>query len=193
MLKDLLTGRLALVTGAGRGNGAAIARGLAEAGARVIVTDIDTDAAHAVAETIVKAGGDARGHALDVTDHDGCRKLAEDLALLVGPIRIIGSVDEWFDPSVFAAVNHFGNLGRNAVTGPGFQNTDLSIVKNTRVSAGVHAQFRVDAFDVFNHPNFGSPGNVVGTATFGKILSTRFPTGEAGSSRQIQLAVKLAF
>ena len=89
MLKDLLTGRLALVTGAGRGNGAAIARGLAEAGARVIVTDIDTDAAHAVAETIVKAGGDARGHALDVTDHDGCRKLAEDIALLVGPIRIL--------------------------------------------------------------------------------------------------------
>jgi NAD(P)-dependent dehydrogenase (short-subunit alcohol dehydrogenase family) len=89
MLKDLLTGRLALVTGAGRGNGAAIARGLAEAGARVIVTDIDTDAAHAVAESIVKAGGDARGHALDVTDHDGCRKLAEDLALLVGPIRIL--------------------------------------------------------------------------------------------------------
>ena len=55
MLKDLLTGRLALVTGAGRGNGAAIARGLAEAGARVIVTDIDTTAAHTVAEGIVKA------------------------------------------------------------------------------------------------------------------------------------------
>jgi NAD(P)-dependent dehydrogenase (short-subunit alcohol dehydrogenase family) len=88
MLKDLLTGRLALVTGAGRGNGAAIARGLAEAGAKVIVTDIDTDAAHAVAESITKAGGEARGHALDVTDHESCRKLAEDIAL-VGPIRIL--------------------------------------------------------------------------------------------------------
>ena len=50
MMKDLLTGRLALVTGAGRGNGAAIARGLADAGARVIVTDIDIEAAHAMAE-----------------------------------------------------------------------------------------------------------------------------------------------
>jgi NAD(P)-dependent dehydrogenase (short-subunit alcohol dehydrogenase family) len=89
MLKDLLTGRLALVTGAGRGNGAAIARGLAEAGAKVIVTDIDIDAAHEVAESIVKAGGEARGHALDVTDHDGCGKLAQDIALLVGPIRIL--------------------------------------------------------------------------------------------------------
>ena len=89
MLKDLLTGRLALVTGAGRGNGAAIARGLAEAGAKVIVTDIEVDAAHAVAESIVKAGGEARGHALDVTDHEGCAKLAEDIALLIGPIRIL--------------------------------------------------------------------------------------------------------
>ena len=40
-MKDTLNGRLALVTGAGRGNGAAIARGLAAAGARVIVTDVD--------------------------------------------------------------------------------------------------------------------------------------------------------
>ncbi|MBN9535100.1 MAG: SDR family oxidoreductase [Alphaproteobacteria bacterium] len=88
-MKDMLTGRLALVTGAGRGNGAAIARGLASAGARVIVTDIDLDAARAIADSIVKAGGDARGHALDVTDAEGCRKLAEDIALLVGPISIL--------------------------------------------------------------------------------------------------------
>ena len=88
-MKDMLTGRLALVTGAGRGNGAAIARGLASAGARVIVTDIDLEAARTIADSIVKAGGDARGHALDVTDAEGCRKLAEDIALLVGPISIL--------------------------------------------------------------------------------------------------------
>jgi NAD(P)-dependent dehydrogenase (short-subunit alcohol dehydrogenase family) len=88
-MKDALAGRLALVTGAGRGNGAAIAQGLAAAGARVIVTDVDKDAAHDIAEAIVKSGGDARGYALDVTDEPGCRKLAEDLALLVGPIRIL--------------------------------------------------------------------------------------------------------
>lgn len=88
-MKDMLTGRLALVTGAGRGNGAAIAQGLAAAGARVIVTDVDKNAAHDIAEVIVKAGGEARGYMLDVTDQAGCRKLAEDLALLVGPIRIL--------------------------------------------------------------------------------------------------------
>ena len=51
---------------------------------------------------------------------------------VTGPIRIIGSVDQWFDPSVFVAANHFGNLGRNVVIGPGFNNTDLSVIKNAR-------------------------------------------------------------
>ena len=88
-MKDMLTGRLALVTGAGRGNGAAIARGLADAGAQLIVTDIDIDAAHAMAESITKAGGEARGYALDVTDEEGCRKLAADIELLIGPVRIL--------------------------------------------------------------------------------------------------------
>jgi len=87
-LKDMLTGRLALVTGGGHGNGAAIARGLAAAGAEVIVTDIDKDAARTIADSIVADGGRARGFALDVTDEEGCRKLAQDLSLLVGPIRI---------------------------------------------------------------------------------------------------------
>jgi NAD(P)-dependent dehydrogenase (short-subunit alcohol dehydrogenase family) len=88
-MTDTLLGRLALVTGAGRGNGAAIARGLAAAGAEVIVTDIDKDAAHTIAESIGKQGGKARGFALDVTDAQSCAKLAEDVALLVGPIRIL--------------------------------------------------------------------------------------------------------
>jgi len=40
-------------------------------------------------------------------------------------------------------------------------------------------QFRVDAFDVFNHPNFGPPGNLVGTPTFGKgLVQTLFPLGD---------------
>ena len=112
---------------------------------------------------------------------------------VTAPIRIIGSVDQWFDPSSFAAVNRFGNLGRNVVIGPAFQNTDLSVVKTLTVAQRYRLQLRADVFDVFNHANFGPPGNVVGTPTFGKITRTRLPTGEAGSSRQIQLAVKLSF
>jgi hypothetical protein len=112
---------------------------------------------------------------------------------VIGPIRIIGAVEQWFDPSAFAAVDRFGTLGRNVVIGPAFHNMDLSVMRTISVGAGVHLHFRVDIFDLFNHPNFGPPGNVVGSSTFGRITRTRFPTGEVGSSRQIQLAVKLSF
>jgi len=112
---------------------------------------------------------------------------------VTGPIEVVGSPDQWFDPSVFVAVNRFGNLGRNAVVGPGFRNTDLSVVKNTRLGTAATVQFRVDAFDLFNYANFGPPGNIVGSPTFGKITRTRLPTGEAGSSRQLQLAARLSF
>ena len=111
---------------------------------------------------------------------------------LVAPIKITGSVDQWFDPASFAAVDGFGNLGRNVVIGPAFHNTDLSLSK-TIAFARYRMQLRADAFDVWNHANFGPPGNVVGTPTFGKISRTRLPTGEAGSSRQIQLVAKFSF
>ncbi len=84
-----LDGRLALVTGAGRGNGAAIARGLAAAGARVIVTDIDPETAHDTAQAITRSGTQAWGYALDVTDEASCDRLAADIERLIGPLRIL--------------------------------------------------------------------------------------------------------
>jgi Carboxypeptidase regulatory-like domain/TonB dependent receptor len=91
------------------------------------------------------------------------------------------------------AGDHFGNLGRNALTGPGFVNTDLSLVKNTRLTERMNLQFRTEAFDVFNHPNFGNPNLNAQSGTFGRITTTRFPTGDFGSARQLQLSLKLQF
>jgi 3-oxoacyl-[acyl-carrier protein] reductase len=78
-----LTGRSALVTGAGSGIGAAVARALATAGARVLVTDLDEAAAVAVAKRVVEAGGIAEGFGLDVRDEARARdaaRAAADLA-----------------------------------------------------------------------------------------------------------------
>jgi hypothetical protein len=108
-----------------------------------------------------------------------------------GPIAIIGSPDRWFDISGLTPVLGFGNLGRNVVIGPGFNNTDLSLMKNTKLGEKTSVQFRAEFFDLFNHANFGQPGNVVGSPSFGRITNTRFPTGESGSSRQVQLGLKL--
>jgi hypothetical protein len=112
---------------------------------------------------------------------------------VAGPIPIIGSVDRWFDTSGFTPVSGFGNLGRNVVTGPGFDNIDFSILKNTELGEEIRLQFRLEVFDLLNHANFGQPGNVVGTPGFGRITNTRFPTGESGSSRQMQLGMKVMF
>jgi hypothetical protein len=112
---------------------------------------------------------------------------------VTGPITIIGDVNHWFDPSVFVAAPHFGNLGRNTVPGPAFRNADVSLIKEDRVTRDVRLQFRLDVFDLFNHANFASPGNIVGTPAFGKITRTRLPSGEAASSRQVQLVMKALF
>ena len=105
----------------------------------------------------------------------------------------LGNPDRWFDTSVFNPVNHFGVLGRNVVIGPGFSNIDLSIMKITAVGEKIRLQFRVEAFDLFNHANFGQPGNVAGSPAFGRVTNTRFPSGESGSSRQVQFGIKLMF
>jgi len=110
-----------------------------------------------------------------------------------GPVTIIGSVDRWFDTTQFKAVPRFGNLGRNVVIGPGFSNVDFSVLKTIKLDEKKRLQIRAEAFDVFNHASFGQPVRVVGSSTFGRITNTRFPTGDSGSSRQLQFALKFLF
>ena len=92
-------------------------------------------------------------------------------------------------------VYHFGSMGRNVVIGPRFNNTDFSVIKRTKVGENKLVEFRAEFFDVFNHANFGQPGRTaqVGSTTFGVISNTRFATGDSGSSRQIQFALKFLF
>jgi len=101
---------------------------------------------------------------------------------------------------LFIQSNHFGSMKRNALLGPGFQNVDLSLIKTTKITERLTNELRVEFFNIFNHPNFGQPNTVganevltPGQANFGVITSTRFPTGDSGSARQIQFAVKFKF
>lgn len=88
---------------------------------------------------------------------------------------------------------HPGSLGRNAITGPDFLNTDFSVTKDTKITERLSLQFRTEMFDIFNHPNFGNPALTTTSSAFGQIQGTRFPTGDFGSARQIQFALKLLF
>jgi len=95
---------------------------------------------------------------------------------------------QWFNTAAFAfpAPGTFGNAGRNILEGPGFQNVNASLVKNTTLTEGVKLQFRAEAFNLFNHPNFNLPDNFLGSPTFGRIASARDP-------RHIQFGLKLLF
>jgi hypothetical protein len=102
--------------------------------------------------------------------------------------------DLFFNKAAF--VRHprgFGNAGRNTIIGPGFHNLDFSLTKNTSIKEGMNLQFRAEAFNVLNHPNFSQPNQTVTSADFGRITTTRAARGDLGSSRQIQLGMKLTF
>ncbi|HEY8289076.1 MAG TPA: glucose 1-dehydrogenase [Acetobacteraceae bacterium] len=85
-MTGLLDGRLALVTGAGSGIGEGIARAMAEAGARVLIADIDGDAAVRAAAAIGKA---AEAYTLNVTDRAACDAIAATIRRDVGPISVL--------------------------------------------------------------------------------------------------------
>jgi hypothetical protein len=59
--------------------------------------------------------------------------------------------------SCVAGTQHFGNLGRNAFTGPSFKVFDFSLAKTTALGEAVKMQLRFDFFNIFNHPNFSNP------------------------------------
>lgn len=89
MAPRILESRVALVTGAGQGNGRAIAEGLAKAGATVVVTDLNGANAKTAAEAIKAAGGIAYAYELDVTSEQLCQNVAKAVNAEVGPVSIL--------------------------------------------------------------------------------------------------------
>ena len=114
---------------------------------------------------------------------------ANDRPNVVGDPRLgQRSLERWFNPAAFAFPprGSFGNAGRNILDGPGYQNVNASLVKNTSLSERLNLQLRAEFFNLFNHPNFNLPDNFLGSPTFGRISSARDP-------RHIQFGVKLLF
>jgi hypothetical protein len=108
----------------------------------------------------------------------------------------------YLNPAAFSqpADGTFGDLGRNAIFGPGFVNTDFSVEKTTKFGEKLNAQLRAEFFNIFNHPNFALPnGNFdPSSSTFGVISQTPDvaqgnPGLGGGGPRVIQLALRLQF
>jgi len=92
-----------------------------------------------------------------------------------------------------------GTEGRNDIPGFGFTQLDLSLGRKFQFTERFNLQFRADAFNVFNHPNFTNP---VGLYEFGEIQSSMMlnrglgglnPLFQEGGPRSLQLSLKLTF
>jgi hypothetical protein len=112
--------------------------------------------------------------------------------------RQIGAVVEqpgsvlWFTPDqiklfTLPAPGDAGNSSRNSFVGPGYFNIDMSMVKSFRLREQRRIVFRIEAYNIFNHPNFGVPDANLSDATFGQISSTQ------GNPRQFQIALRYEF
>ena len=97
----------------------------------------------------------------------------------------------YFNRAAFAKPARFrlGNLGKNTLYGPGFQNWDFSVFKNTPIGERIKTQFRAEFFNFFNQANFNVPGLVLDTPTFGVINS--LAPGAGG--RVIQFGLKVLY
>jgi Carboxypeptidase regulatory-like domain len=110
----------------------------------------------------------------------------------------------WYNPCAFvmAPLGSYGTLGRNSLPGPGNWNFDTAIWRTFPIGERFKLDFRAEAFNAFNHFQFGNPG----TAIFTGNINTADPNGNtarsnsagyigssAGSPRIMQLALKLTF
>ena len=120
----------------------------------------------------------------------------------------VGALSCWFNPGAFSVppAGQFGSAGRNMLRGPAFAQLDVALHKDLAFVQEKKLTFGVEAYNLFNHPNFGVPSNTQsalslggnGDAVFkdaggnfadnvGQILTT------AGTGRQIQLAGRFTF
>jgi hypothetical protein len=95
---------------------------------------------------------------------------------------------------------YFGDLGRDQIFGPGFWNYDFSVTKNFRLRERVTLQFRSEFFNIFNHPNFALPSNVItpgsgpaGTITQTPDVAQGNPGLGGGGPRVMQFGLRLQF
>ena len=127
------------------------------------------------------------------------------------PLELFGSQfsgGKIFNRAAFTAapVGQQGNLGRNVLRGFGAWQADVAVQRNFRIRENIGLRFRTEFFNIFNHPNFGSPINTLSSPFFGRSTQTLAnslgsggangglnPLYQIGGPRSIQFALKLQF
>jgi hypothetical protein len=121
----------------------------------------------------------------------------------------VSKTAEWFNTAAFAvnplpsAANNFaqsfGNVPRNSLRGPGYDDVDMSVFKDILPERRIHGQFQAEAFNAFNHTNLANPNATASSGAFGTITATSSSTGSVnipssvGTQRVWQFAAKIIF
>jgi hypothetical protein len=95
----------------------------------------------------------------------------------------------WFNTAAFTtpAPFTFGTATRNSVWGPGLSKADLALDRELPLVAAARLHVRVEAFNLFNTVNYGTPNRFLNTPQFGTITAAATP------ARQIQFVVRATF
>ncbi len=98
---------------------------------------------------------------------------------------------QWFNPAAFVAPTssfQYGNSSYNLLRGPNYQDSDMSLQKNTYFGERYRVQLRAESFNVFNHPNFSTPNSSLSSP--GSVGTISSPTG---FNRTVQFGFKFNF
>jgi hypothetical protein len=116
---------------------------------------------------------------------------------LVGNAHVpFNPLGAYLNPAAFAqpVAGTYGDLGRNAFSGPGLNDFDVSLVKSQRIFGERWLRLRAEFFNIWNHPNFANPSTTFGSGF--RLTSTPDsfnPYFGNGSPRNVQLVVELEF
>jgi len=156
----LLNDHIAVVTGAGSGIGRAIAAGYAREGARVVVLDINEQAAATTAKEIRDAGGKAESFALDVTRRDDCVAMARHVADKVGKVSIL--------------VNNAGIARRNGMLGAA-----EAVINDWEDIIAINLTGVFNVTHAFLEPLRAAKGRIVNIGSIQSFVHLRTPSSPA--------------
>lgn len=139
------------------------------------------------------------GGPLNITmpfDNSGTGEFRDRPNLVGNPYVPFNPTGSYLNPAAFGQPlpGTYGNLGRNAFSGPGLNDFDMSFVKSQQISGDWWLRLRVEFFNVWNHPNFANPSTTFGSGF--RLTSTPDsfnPYFGNGSPRNVQLVLEMEF
>jgi hypothetical protein len=185
---DLLIGGWSINSATTIGSGLPFTPGLNNCGPEIDVGPCKPDMVGSVKDGTRSGAPDTPGYWFQTTGGVSLGPASGSLPTAAGNVCTGGAqitAGPWGQPGCDA----FGNIGRNALRGPKFFNTDFSVFKSFSVTERFKTQFQFNAYNFFNHVNLDRPDGCVDCSNGGRITNLAF----GSTMRRLQFGLKLSF